>query len=113
MDNRDLQYVAHIRAHCQDIAAFIERFGNDFNVFIQDRAFFNAVAMSIMQIGELSNSLSDSFQEETKDRIPWKFVRGMRNLLAHTYGETDERILWNTAVNDIPVLLELCNTILN
>lgn len=112
MDNKDLQYLAHIRAHCQDIVMFIERFGNDFNVFTQDRAFFNAVAMSIMQIGELSNGLSDAFQEDTKDQMPWKDIRGMRNLLAHSYGEADESIVWDTAIQNIPELLDFCNSIL-
>lgn len=43
MDNRDLQCIMHIRAHCEDCASFIERFGKNYDVFISDRAYFNKI----------------------------------------------------------------------
>ena len=36
-------------------------------------------------------------------------IRGMRNWLAHSYGEVDSEILWATANNDIPMLKENFN----
>lgn len=98
--------------YCEDINGFIERFGNDFSIFTTDRAYFNAVSMCILQIGELANALSEEFRGQTKGEIPWRMIRGTRNLLAHAYGEVDERILWETVVNDIPVLLEFCKRVL-
>ncbi len=113
MNKTDIQRLMHIKTHCDDIAGFIERFGNDYNVFITDRAYFNAVAMCILQIGELANGLSEEFRNETKDMMPWGMIRGMRNWLAHAYAETDESIIWETALNDIPSLSAFCEKIIN
>lgn len=110
MANRDKSVLEHIKNYCEDISSFIERFGDDYNTFIGDRAYFNAVAMCILQIGELSNSLSEEFRAETSGKIPWANIKGMRNIVAHNYGSLDEKLVWETATNDIPELLEFCNT---
>ena len=112
MNKGDWQRLLHIRVYCEDIEKFINRFGKDFEVFINDRAYFNAVSMCVLQIGELANGLSEEFREETKNDMPWGMIRGMRNWLTHAYAETDESIIWETAVNDIPQLLEFCNRLL-
>lgn len=108
MDKSDWQRLIHIRVHCEDVESFISRFGRDYDTFINDRAYFNAVAMCVFQIGELANALSPEFREKTKKDIPWDMIRGMRNWLAHSYGEVDSEILWATANNDIPMLKEFC-----
>ena len=36
-------------------------------------------------------------------------VKGMRNLVAHNYGSMSRDIIWETAVNDIPVLRAFCD----
>ena len=108
MTRGDWQRLLHIRTYCEDIEEFIIRFGRDFDTFTADRAYFSAVSMCILQIGELSNGLSDEFREETKDQLPWGMIRGMRNWLAHSYAEADEMILWETACNDIPKVLAFC-----
>lgn len=113
MTRGDRQRLLHIRTYCEDIETFIDRFGRDFGLFSTDRAYFSAVAMCILQIGELSNRLSDEFREATKDRLPWGMIRGMRNWLAHSYAEADEKILWETACNDIPKVLSFCEWALN
>ena len=112
MNKGDLQRIRHIGVYCEDIKAFTERFGNDFNTFTSDRAYFNAVSMCILQIGELANALSEEFRESTKDEIQWKMIRGTRNWLAHAYGEVDESMLWETVTNDIPVLAAFCKNII-
>ena len=108
MDRADWQRLLHIKAHCEDVEAFIHRFGHDYDTFIDDRAYFNAVAMCIFQIGELANGLTPEFREKTKNDMPWGMIRGMRNWLAHSYGEVDAEVLWETANNDIPKLKEFC-----
>ena len=35
-------------------------------------------------------------------------MKGMRNLVAHSYGSMNRRIIWETAVMDIPVLKRFC-----
>ena len=69
--------------------------------------------MCILQIGELANSLSEEFRQRTHAQIPWKMIRGMRNVLAHSYGEIDEEIIWETANHDIPFLKAFCSQVMN
>ena len=108
MNQRDRQRLEHILRHCRDVSDFIDRFGADYNVFIQDRAYYNAVAMCVMQVGELANGLSEEFREATKDQMPWGMIRGMRNWLAHSYTEIDDMVLWETAKNDLPKVFAFC-----
>lgn len=108
MKQGDRQRLRHILVYCDDIAGFIKRFGNDYDIFANDRAYINAVSMCILQIGELANGLSEEYRSETKEEMPWRMIRGMRNLLAHAYAEMDEHVLWETVVNDIPMLSEFC-----
>lgn len=113
MDKSDWQRIIHIRTHCDDVENFINRFGRDYNTFVEDRAYFNAVSMCIFQIGELANSLTEEFRQKTNNEIPWRMIRGMRNVLAHSYGEIDEEVIWETANNDIPKLREFCYKLTN
>ena len=108
MDNSDRQRLTHIKNYCEDIAEFIIRFGNDRNIFMSDKAYYNSVSMCIMQIGELANGLSDDFRDETKEQMPWGMIRGMRNWIAHTYANVSKEIMWETAAKDIPMLLQFC-----
>ena len=108
MNEADRQRLQHIITYCKDMEGFVDRFGRDYEIFITDRAFFNSVSMCVLQIGELSNALSEDFRNATNDEIPWKMIRGMRNWLAHAYGEVDESILWETVNNEIPFLLDFC-----
>ncbi|MGN0551699.1 MAG: DUF86 domain-containing protein [Acutalibacteraceae bacterium] len=72
----------------------------------------NAVALCLMQIGELSNKLSEDFKN-TYNSIPWKAIRGMRNVVAHEYGKIDEVTVWETAESDTETLRVFCLNILN
>ena len=110
MADRDKSVLQHIRSHCDDIEGFIERFGEDYDVFTSDKAYFNAVSMGILQIGELAGSLSEEYRAKTCGTIPWSNIKGMRNIVAHDYGSVDEGLLWETATEDIPVLLAFCNS---
>ena len=56
----------------------------------------------------LANGLSEEYRESTKQQMPWGMIRGMRNWLAHAYAEIDESVIWETATNDIPKLLNFC-----
>lgn len=65
--------------------------------------------MCILQIGELSNGLSNEFREETKEVMQWGLIRGMRNWAAHSYQEMDNEIIWDTVSNSIPLLTKFCD----
>ena len=101
-----------MKRYCEDIAGFIVRFGDDYQTFTADQAYFNAVSMCILQIGELANGLSQEFRDVTKDRIQWKSIRGMRNWIAHAYNEMEDEVVWATVKTAIPQLLTFCDELI-
>ena len=76
-------------------------------VFCNNPTYRNAVATWLMQIGELTNKLSQEFKDGHK-KIPWRAIRGMRNVVAHEYGNIDEETVWETAENGTKELKEFC-----
>ena len=86
----------------------VERYGKSFEIFDQDADYRRSIAFSILQIGELSGGLSAEFRKSTADRIQWGPIKGMRNLVAHSYGSMSRDIIWETAITDIPVLQAFC-----
>ena len=111
MQSNDAQRLRHIKRYCEDIADFVQRFG-DYQHFVTDRAYQNAVSMCILQIGELSGGLTEEFRESTKAEVPWGLIKGMRNWVAHAYAEMDTKIIWDTISGSIPLLLQFCNKML-
>jgi uncharacterized protein with HEPN domain len=73
--------------------------------------FFNAVCISLLQIGELANHFSDEFMQGHSD-IHWKAIIGMRNIVVHGYGSLVKERIWATVNGDIPLLLEKCKRML-
>jgi len=108
MDKGDLARLKHMKRYCEDVEITVNRFGNTLDVFSKDIDFYNSVSMSIMQIGELANGLSERFRESTREQMPWGLIIGMRNHFAHGYATMDKSDIWETAEKDIPILLEFC-----
>ena len=104
----DLQRIQHIRDYCVEIEKTIQRYGNSFETFDQDADYQRSISCCILQIGELGSRLSQEFREATANRVQWGPIKGMRNLVAHSYGSMSRDIIWETAVTDIPVLKEFC-----
>lgn len=109
----DLQRIEHIRDDCMEIEKTIQRYGRSYEIFDRDADYQRSVSFCILQIGELSANLSPAFKQETASRIQWGPIKGMRNLVAHSYGSMDREIIFETAVNDIPVLKAFCEDCLN
>ncbi|MBQ4207238.1 MAG: DUF86 domain-containing protein [Clostridia bacterium] len=109
----DLQRLSHIRDYCTEIAQTIARYGASFDTFAHDPDYQKSISFSILQIGELSSKLSDAFKNETAASMPWAAIKGMRNFFAHNYGSMSREIIWKTANEDIPSLLNFCNQILS
>ncbi len=63
--------------------------------------------MSLLQIGELAGKLTEDYRNSTSE-IPWKQIRGLRNLVAHAYGEVDFYEIFDVAHDDINELRSFC-----
>lgn len=47
------------------------------------------------------------------DEIHWRDIIGQRNIIAHEYGQIDYELLYKTAIDDIPVLINDLEVILS
>lgn len=61
-------------------------------------------AFSLAQTGEVSGHLSDELKERYKD-IPWKQIKGLRNIIIHDYDGIKMNIVKETMERDIPALI--------
>mgnify|MGYP002627053119 CR=1 FL=1 len=112
MQQPDLQRIEHIKDYCVEINETINRYGRSFDTFAADMDYQKSVSFSILQVGELSGKLSESFRKETSADVPWSAIKGMRNLFAHNYGSMSREVIWKTANEDIAILLAFCERIL-
>lgn len=108
---KDLSIIEHILAYCGEIEQTVTRFGDTFESFETDKIYRNATTMCILQIGELAGRLSPEFTAAHSD-VPWKSIKGMRNVAAHAYGSISIPDVWDTITADIPVLKAYCKNIL-
>lgn len=108
MSKNNLYLLKHIVDYCEQIDEAHIQFGNSYESFCSNSVYRNAIAMCVLQIGELANHLSDDFRNKHSTDIPWKQIRGLRNVVAHEYGNIDKETLWETLVYDIPVLKQFC-----
>lgn len=59
--------------------------------------------MCIIQIGELTTRLTAEYKAQHAE-IPWKQIKGMRNIHAHDYERVDFEVMWNALTEEIPAL---------
>lgn len=107
--NKDLRILKSTLVYYEDIESALNRFGKDFEVFAHDRVFFHAVSMSVMQVGELANKLSEGFKEKNNTQVDWRRLRYIRNLFAHAYSNINIRTVWEFATIFIPIYVEFCH----
>jgi uncharacterized protein with HEPN domain len=85
--------------------------GMSFVEFTQDDRTVDAVLRNVEIIGEAAAHIGKSVRDRHKD-IRWADIRGMRNIVAHSYFRVDAKILWNVTQVDLQVLrrqlAELC-----
>ena len=103
MKRTDNVILEKIVGYCDDIDSLLERYDRDFEKYTSDIAFQYACNMCIIQIGELVTRLSEELQGSHKE-IPWRAIKGMRNVHAHDYEKVDFDIVWNTLTKEIPDL---------
>jgi uncharacterized protein with HEPN domain len=85
--------------------SFIKTAVNDFSFddFINDEKTKRAVAMTLINIGELMRLLSDEFKKSMPD-IPFKAIMTTRNVAAHGYEVLRFDDVWKTVTTSISEL---------
>lgn len=62
----------------------------------------NRIFRALEEAGSISAETSRAYGFDTKG------IKGVRNRLAHAYGEVDRDILWSVVQEDFPALLQSC-----
>jgi uncharacterized protein with HEPN domain len=75
--------------------------GVSVNEFFGDTEKQDAVIRRIEIIGEATAHLSDTTRA-LLPALPFRQMRGMRNVVAHDYGHVDVALVWKAATGNIP-----------
>jgi uncharacterized protein with HEPN domain len=73
------------------------------DAFLADEKLKRAVAMTVINIGELVKNISDETRAAYK-QVPWKQIAGMRDIAAHKYQTLRMEDVYNTVKMDFPAL---------
>lgn len=106
--SRDTQILEKIQGYCNDIMFTHTEYAHDYHTFCTNPTYRNAIALCLMQIGELVKHLSPEFIS-LHTSIPWRAIRGMRNVVAHEYGNIDLETVWETSEAGIMELRDFCD----
>lgn len=111
MSERDFGlYLDDILDAGQAVQSYVENL--DFEQFCKDRMRYAAVIREFEVIGEAVGKLPEALRARYPD-VPWREIKDFRNILIHEYFGVDLRIVWNTAQQDLPVLLKAATSILD
>jgi uncharacterized protein with HEPN domain len=106
------QILTKLLKYCNMVEEFLSTTDGTFEVFAKDNKTNFSVSFAMQQIGELMKYISPEFTIETKEKVPWNHFRDMRNMYAHEYERMRPKDIWETAVNDIPILKNFCENYL-
>ncbi len=100
--------------HILEAIAEIEQYltGVSYNDFLNSSEKRFATIKQIEIVGEACNSLTTDFKDAHPE-IAWKPIRSFRNISTHEYFAVNFQIVWEIALNDLPVLKQQFSEILS
>jgi uncharacterized protein with HEPN domain len=101
LEDRDLAYLIDMLSCCNDVVEFTSQV--TFESFANDRMRRLATERQLETLGEAANHVSETTQQELPS-IAWSKIVGLRNKLAHDYGEVLAERVWQIAKRSIPDL---------
>ena len=68
------------------------------DAWFSSRALRDLLLMPLLQIGELSAHFKTEDPFEEFPGVPWKDIKGFRNVVVHGYGSIDLNVAWNSVI---------------
>ena len=96
-----LEAIKRVRSYTQDM---------ELDAFHKDTKTQEAVVRNFQVIGEAVWLVPEEIRAAHTE-IPWRLMRGMRNVLVHEYDRVDLDILWDTIQISLPPLVPLLERI--
>jgi uncharacterized protein with HEPN domain len=103
LNENDLSYLIDIVDCIIDVNEFTDSI--EYYQFENDKMRKLAVERQLEVIGQAANKISIETQNNLKN-IPWKNIIGLRNKLAHDYGEILAERIWKISKNSLQELLK-------
>lgn len=98
-------------SYCDEIEQILRKHDYKRDDFENNTEFQYACGMCIIQLGELVARLSENIMKNNPN-VPWRQIRGMRNIYAHEYDIIDNDTVWEAVTEDIPLLRKLLQNII-
>ena len=98
-------YLEDIISSIQQIETYVAHANMSYEEFIENTQVQDAVLRRLEIIGEAAKRLESDFREKY-DKIPWRQMSGLRDVLIHDYDQVDLDQVWQVIKVDIPVLKE-------
>ena len=86
--------------------------GKDYAAFVADEVLQDAVVLRLLIIGEAAKKVSASTRALIAG-IPFNEIARMRDVMVHVYWRINHRIVWDTAIQDMPILIRELTVYLN
>ena len=112
MKNRNITSLESIIRFCQDIERLHNTYGEDYENYKDNLAYQYSVSFCVEQIGELAKKLRDNGIAEKYPDVQWNEIAGLRNRIAHSYGSIDLEMVFDISIEEVPMLMHKCISIL-
>lgn len=105
-DKTKIMYnLARMHEYTSDVIEICERYEFDYEHIIEDMVSKHAVNMCIVQLGEHASRIRDLDRNLYEDENLHLFqIKGMRDRIAHSYGDIDYKIVKQVLKEGIPQL---------
>ena len=103
-DPKDMARLWDMLDAAKNILEFIK--DRNYEEFLNDRMLKSAVERNLEIIGEAARNVSIESRERSPE-IPWKSIIGLRNVIAHEYGEILYERLWIICNRELMELIKI------
>lgn len=105
-ERRELDRLLDIQEALEEIQGH-PRYGEGEKAWDEDKYYRGYCERQLGIIGEAATSLARDFDYEKRHpEVPWRQIKGLRNILVHMYWGSDPKVLWSIVDKRVPELKE-------